>query len=91
MFLRGIFRDVIFARNKESESFSGCLQRGVIPGTSRKGKRTEGDYLKTKGEKIILSGLADAKRKQRLSASPRPLGHCQEHKDPTIRSGLAYK
>jgi hypothetical protein len=43
--LRGIFRDVIFARNKESESFSRCLQRGVIPGRSRKGKRTEGVFF----------------------------------------------
>ena len=43
--LRGIFRDVIFARNKESESFSGCLQRGVISRKEQKGQKNRGEFF----------------------------------------------
>lgn len=66
---------------KNAKVFVGYLQRGVVPGRSRKGKRTEGGFVlinkKGEGENKLAVLLIDAKRKQRFSASLSPLPRMQ--------------
>jgi hypothetical protein len=66
---------------KNAKVFVGYLQRGVVPGRSRKGKRTEGGFVlinkKGEGENKLAVLLIDAKRKQGFSASLSPLPRMQ--------------
>jgi hypothetical protein len=87
--VRGIFQDVIFARNKECESFCGISSAWCSSRKEQKGQKNRGGFVlinkKGEGENKLAVLLIDAKRKQRRSV------HCQECNDPRTGSGLVYK